>query len=392
MSSPVPPARPYQARQTQDPHNHSGELGPLEPPFSDVTDSLALDSAREVIGNERQQIAARISELEDGVAMSQKKLLERQERRRIAAHVLEEIERDINHKQRSQITEAWQEYADAEVAYNALRSECDHFDRQLDVLKIALEQLEVAWRLSEALQRERRQLPDRTLGKAPAHTGDFTTMLAVREYERQVLAQTIDERITSRLTQALQRVQMAGSGVLQIDRVRYIEDILADIHHYLREALHEATVLKTELEPEIGNLGLAAALQLYVQRLVAARGPAIVARIEPIQLRAHMAAERAIFRVACETITNAMSHANSRNIYVCLREHQRLLILTVEDDGIGFDVSEVMARNANNQQCGLGRLCLEADLIGASLGIASTPGRGTRIDYVVTVPSAALTS
>ena len=51
----------------------------------------------------------------------------------------------------------------------------------------------------------------------------------------------------------------------------------------------------------------------------------------------------------------------------------------VEDDGTGFDLARVLARNAAARGLGLAALDERARMLGGSLKIWSQPGVGTRI-------------
>ncbi|HKD75480.1 MAG TPA: hypothetical protein VKB76_08295, partial [Ktedonobacterales bacterium] len=69
-----------------------------------------------------------------------------------------------------------------------------------------------------------------------------------------------------------------------------------------------------------------------------------------------------------------------------LRQTAEGLMLTIQDDGVGFDVAAV-TQEAYQRQSGLGQICREAELLGATLAIESGPGKGTRIDYIIAAPA-----
>jgi signal transduction histidine kinase len=84
-----------------------------------------------------------------------------------------------------------------------------------------------------------------------------------------------------------------------------------------------------------------------------------------------------ILRVLQEALNNVRKHAHARRIVVRL-EHRRVsLVLSVRDDGVGFD------RAAVGRGYGRQSMHERAQSIGARLHIASTRGRGTTVSLHV---------
>jgi signal transduction histidine kinase len=94
-----------------------------------------------------------------------------------------------------------------------------------------------------------------------------------------------------------------------------------------------------------------------------ARGDVDVVGEEALQLR----------RIAQEALSNAIGHGRPTSIEVNLDLGSRAAILSVSDDGCGFDLSVVRA--------GLGMQSMHdrAQAIGAALEVRTRPGRGTTL-------------
>jgi signal transduction histidine kinase len=89
--------------------------------------------------------------------------------------------------------------------------------------------------------------------------------------------------------------------------------------------------------------------------------------------------QQELIRICQEGINNAIKHANPNHIWVRLRSNDgNCLALTIEDDGKGFDVTQVTG-SGNGLHFGLIGLSERAARIGAKLDIRSEPGRGTEI-------------
>jgi two-component system NarL family sensor kinase len=91
--------------------------------------------------------------------------------------------------------------------------------------------------------------------------------------------------------------------------------------------------------------------------------------------------EVGLYRIAQETLTNIVQHAEARQVDVQLETTPRQVRLIVEDDGQGFDPAHVPPG-----RYGLIGLNERAKLLGGRLQLESNPGLGTRIE--VTIPLA----
>jgi PAS domain S-box-containing protein len=76
-----------------------------------------------------------------------------------------------------------------------------------------------------------------------------------------------------------------------------------------------------------------------------------------------------------EAASNAVRHANAANLVVECQHVGELVVVTIRDDGIGFD-PEAQAQRPGH---GLSNLAARARTIGAALSISSRPGAGTNV-------------
>ena len=88
-----------------------------------------------------------------------------------------------------------------------------------------------------------------------------------------------------------------------------------------------------------------------------------------------------VYRVVQEALNNCAQHAQASAVQVCVRHEAGQILLTVQDDGSGFDPERVR---------GLGLLGMEERVrhLGGTFQIDSRPGRGTLLR--VTLPLAAI--
>jgi len=92
-----------------------------------------------------------------------------------------------------------------------------------------------------------------------------------------------------------------------------------------------------------------------------------------------------VYRVVQEALQNAVKHSGAREISVHLEGTPRGLVLTIVDDGKGFDVDAAWGTGL-----GLASMNERLQTIGGALTIHSTPGGGTTLE--ASLPPAAVTA
>ena len=81
-----------------------------------------------------------------------------------------------------------------------------------------------------------------------------------------------------------------------------------------------------------------------------------------------------IFRITQEFLQNSIKHANCKNIFVLLKDTDNSLVLTLKDDGKGFNIN---ALNAGG--IGLKNMKKRTELIGGQFKLESLDQKGTTL-------------
>ena len=136
----------------------------------------------------------------------------------------------------------------------------------------------------------------------------------------------------------------------------------------------EMRALIFELRPEsLAAEGLAAAVAKHAAALEARHGLRVTADLCP-EPALGLAAKEALYRAAQEAMHNAVRHARATTVTVGLAVRDGLVLLTVSDDGAGFDPASLPPG-----QLGLRGVRERLEGLGGSLTVTSAPGSGTRI-------------
>jgi signal transduction histidine kinase len=147
------------------------------------------------------------------------------------------------------------------------------------------------------------------------------------------------------------------------------------------QTLEEVQDLALRLRPRLlDDLGLVAALRHDLgefrdryQMLVDLQ----VVGLEDGRLPARV--ETALYRIAQQALVNVARHSHAQSVGVLLEDRGSLVVLIVEDDGIGFDVEEVMGSHVLQTNLGLYGMRERASLLGGRLTVESTLGVGTSV-------------
>jgi signal transduction histidine kinase len=138
-------------------------------------------------------------------------------------------------------------------------------------------------------------------------------------------------------------------------------------------------ILKALRASPLDDLGLAPALRKMVED-AATRGNLSLDMPETSSLPPLSPdVEQCIYRVAQEAVANAVKHAGAKALKVALEYNEDKVILTVQDDGAGFDVKQGLEAG----HFGLAGMQERARLVGGTLEIASRPGEGTTVRLAV---------
>ena len=89
--------------------------------------------------------------------------------------------------------------------------------------------------------------------------------------------------------------------------------------------------------------------------------------------------EVTIFRVIQELLHNVGQHAHASHVQVGLNLQGSKVGITVEDDGSGFDVEEVLNSAKERKSLGIATMQQRLEMLGGTIQFESSLGRGTKV-------------
>jgi signal transduction histidine kinase len=201
--------------------------------------------------------------------------------------------------------------------------------------------------------------------------------LSVTE-ERNRLARELHDAITQTLF-SLSLTAETAAGLVHTDPAR-AEVELRHVRELVRETQAELRSLIFELRPpQLESDGLAATLGKHLEVLGRAHGLKVDLRADG-DGRLDEQRELELFRIAQEALNNTVRHAHATAVEVDLDLAGDPVVLTVHDDGVGFDP---MARAIRSRRLGLTSMRERAQALGGRLTIDSTAGAGTTVRVAI---------
>jgi signal transduction histidine kinase len=119
------------------------------------------------------------------------------------------------------------------------------------------------------------------------------------------------------------------------------------------------------------NEGLVAAVQELIKRINSANQLQVKLSVLDVSQRLGEVAEVSLYRIIQEFLSNIMKYSQASQVYLGLTQHDDELVLTIEDDGIGYDLSKFM----NSQGNGWRNINTRLNLIKGELEVDTQEGR-----------------
>ncbi len=207
-----------------------------------------------------------------------------------------------------------------------------------------------------------------------AHELALLSATESEDRERQRIAAELHDGLGQLLSSAVLNLGAIKDAVKKLDEKAVVNYQTA--LDTIKSALDETRMISHNLMPKaIKDFGYALAVEQLINSLKNTSGVQLSFFTNFRDGRFSPMLERNLYRITQEALTNIIKHAQAQSGVVQLMKYSDMIILTIEDDGIGFDLSGIDDKN----HIGLRNIAIRAETIGAKLDIDSKPGHGTII-------------
>jgi two-component system sensor histidine kinase UhpB len=196
--------------------------------------------------------------------------------------------------------------------------------------------------------------------------------VAAQEAERRRVAAELHDEIGQSLTALA--LQLERTASLPPGEAPSVQEAATTA----RAILDDVRAVARRLRPDaLDHLGLASALAGLCERMSRDTGVRIESELDRRLPPLDADAELAIYRVAQESLTNAVRHAQPSRVALRLEGFDRAVRLTVADDGPGLDPDSV------HPEGGIRGMRERAVGVGGHLRLANGTPRGVRVELLV---------
>jgi signal transduction histidine kinase len=229
-----------------------------------------------------------------------------------------------------------------------------------------------AGRLEDRIQRQRLKDIDtaRDLQRLSSQ------LLTAQEEERRGIARELHDEVGQVLTAIKVELSLAQHAV---EAAGAPPNLLEDARAITDGALHAVRDLSHLLHPAmLDDLGLPAVVAWYIKGFGKRHGVAAELLHERMEERLSAEVESAAYRIVQEALTNVAKHAQAKSCRVFLQRLTNTLLVTIEDDGIGFDPVTAGQLSAAR---GLGLVSIRERVsqLHGTLRIETGEGKGVRL-------------
>jgi len=206
--------------------------------------------------------------------------------------------------------------------------------------------------------------------------------VTVQERERQRISQDLHDGLNQLLVGALLELKSGRERLSAADiagaeaSLQQVGGILHRVEGELRQTIYDLR------PPVLDALGLAPSLSRYAEQFAAHTNILceVVSRGEPYRLVPDV--EIGLYRIMQEALQNVSNHSGAHQAAVALSFEPEAIVLSVADDGLGFDLA---ATEQGNGHFGLLGMRERAESFGGQLMIKTAPRQGTRVEVWVPV-------
>ncbi len=227
--------------------------------------------------------------------------------------------------------------------------------------------------------RQARQKAQFAAEKLKLQTEKTSAIVEAEETERIRLAKELHDGVGPMLSLAKIQLETAISQT-QFNSIEQ-ESLFKNANTMIDDAANEIRTVSHDLMPNALLLhGLVSAVREFVNRLSLTGKVKVSLDVANLDERLPQLTETVLYRVLQELIGNVIKHSEASRVQIQLVRHTNELTMVIEDDGKGFDISQM----ANFKGIGLKNIISRVDFLHGKVNFDSHPNRGTTV--IVEVP------
>ncbi len=215
-------------------------------------------------------------------------------------------------------------------------------------------------------------------------------MMEIQEEGRKKLARDLHDGPTQSVAALALRVNYARR-LIERDKDTAADELFK-VEELARRTTKEIRHMLFTLRPLVlESQGLIAAFHSMAEKMRETFDQEVIIQADPKVVPELEAGKQAVvFYIGEEAVNNARKHAHAKHIWVRLiTASEGIVLLEIEDDGVGFDVGEVNQNYENRSSLGMVNMRERTELVNGVLQLTSEKGKGTLIRVYIPISEAA---
>jgi signal transduction histidine kinase len=220
-------------------------------------------------------------------------------------------------------------------------------------------------------KKQNKNLLERENLKASFKQEMLKTQIEIQEQTLNDISREIHDNITQVLSFVKLNLGLLNNSLDDEKKARVNEN-----RELVSQTINDLRNLSKSMSFEhISSYGLIKTLETETERLTRSGIINVVFEVEGDVYRLGEQRELVIFRIFQEAVNNTLKYAKAANLKISLYYTPQMFNLLIEDDGAGFNTEKV----DNKGGSGLRNIENRAALVGATVSIDSSPGKGCQI-------------
>lgn len=225
--------------------------------------------------------------------------------------------------------------------------------------------------VTKEINRNLADLEDKEMELQQINEAHIAANFDAQENERQRIASDLHDGLIQTLTTISYQFDLADK-IHDSDQEKYIHETKLLIDSVIAETRNIAHSI---LPPILRQFGLIPALKSLSDQVKAQGKIDVIFQTYEFTGRLNDKLELALYRITQEALSNAIKHAEAKNVKIQLIHHPGFLVLIIEDDGKGFELS----KKSSGKGMGLVNIENRTNMFHGNLIINSSPEMGTEI-------------
>ncbi|ROR22139.1 two-component system sensor histidine kinase DegS [Mobilisporobacter senegalensis] len=212
-------------------------------------------------------------------------------------------------------------------------------------------------------------------------------ILNTQELERKRIARDLHDSTVQNLTSLIHKTELCSKYV-DIDNIRTKLE-LEIMKKTIRTTINDMREIIFNLRPmSLDDLGLIPTVERYIEQIMNNNDIKIIFTYLKDENNIYSIINFTLFRIIQEACNNVLKHANANTIKIHLTYNESNINLSIEDDGMGFDITnQLKEKYMTNSNFGLSIMKERVYLLSGQIHIESNKNQGTKLNIDIPMNS-----